>query len=177
MLLTSCWYNHICSQIVGAIQSILYATEDSTSVLAEAQAMIAQDQNQLPAFLSPIAEAAEEKPKQETQKRKDISTFEVDLVDSSKATPRQKFSDILNVLDDNPLMNFWRIFWAGSFTGRWLNLFIPFRYLFRTFSRFLFLCFLSHFNYVFRHASLWKFYIGTWGSWIEYNVASRVIVL
>lgn len=74
-------------------------------MFAEAQAMIAQQQNQLPTILSPIAEAVEEKPKQETQKRKDISTFEVDLVASSKSTPRQKLSDISNVQDDSPLMN------------------------------------------------------------------------
>lgn len=75
-------------------------------MFAEAQAMIMQQQNQMPTALSPIAEAAEEKLKQETQKRKDISTEEVDLVANSKSTPRQRLSDVSNFPDDSPLMNY-----------------------------------------------------------------------
>ncbi|ONK64015.1 uncharacterized protein A4U43_C07F21230 [Asparagus officinalis] len=93
--------------VVGAIQRILYAAEDNPSVIAEAQAMISQQQNQQPSILSPIAEAVEEKPKQETtQKRKDISNFDLDTIASSKSTPRQKLSDISNLVDDSPLVNF-----------------------------------------------------------------------
>lgn len=89
-------------QIVGAIQKILYATDDSPAVVAEAQAMIAaeqQKQQQLPA-LSPIAEASEEKlpqQHQESQKRKCISTLEVDMAANSTLSPRQRLSDISDV--------------------------------------------------------------------------------
>ncbi|OAY80168.1 Microtubule-associated protein RP/EB family member 1C [Ananas comosus] len=88
--------------IVGAIQKILYATDDSPAVVAEAQAMIAaeqQKQQQLPA-LSPIAEASEEKlpqQHQESQKRKCISTLEVDMAANSTLSPRQRLSDISDV--------------------------------------------------------------------------------
>ncbi|XP_072957672.1 microtubule-associated protein RP/EB family member 1C [Typha angustifolia] len=81
--------------IVGAIQRILYATDDNPSVVAEAQAMIAQQTQQLP--LSPIAETSEEIPKQETQKRKNISTLEVDIAANSTLSPRQRLSDISDV--------------------------------------------------------------------------------
>ncbi|EHA8590311.1 microtubule-associated protein RP/EB family member 1C [Cocos nucifera] len=82
--------------IVGVIQKILYATDDSPSVMAEAQAVLMQQQNQQQP-LSPILETSEEKPKQETQKRKNISTIEVDMAASSTLSPRQRLSDISDV--------------------------------------------------------------------------------
>ncbi|WOK98904.1 microtubule-associated protein RP/EB family member 1C-like [Canna indica] len=82
--------------IVRAIQRILYATDDSSSVMAEAQAMISQQQSAQPP-LSPILEASDEKPKQETQKRKDICTVEFDMAASSTLSPRQRLSDISDV--------------------------------------------------------------------------------
>ncbi|ONK79712.1 uncharacterized protein A4U43_C01F9270 [Asparagus officinalis] len=91
--------------IVGAIQKILYAAEDNPSVIAEAQAMIEQPNQQLPSVLSPIPEAIEERPKQETQKRKDISNFEVEVEENSKSTPRQRLSDISNFQDGSPLVD------------------------------------------------------------------------
>ncbi|THU74754.1 hypothetical protein C4D60_Mb04t36760 [Musa balbisiana] len=92
--------------IVGAIQKILYATDDSSSVVAEAQAMIAQQQSGSPP-LSPILETSEEKPKQETQKRKDICTLEFDMAANSTLSPRQRLSDISDVhCCGSPLTNF-----------------------------------------------------------------------
>ncbi|CAL9089817.1 unnamed protein product [Musa textilis] len=93
--------------IVGAIQKILYATDDSSSVVAEAQAMIvAQRQSGSPP-LSPIPETSEEKPKQESQKRKDICTLEFDMAANSTLSPRQRLSDISDVhCCGSPLTNF-----------------------------------------------------------------------
>ncbi|KAH7692233.1 Microtubule-associated protein RP/EB protein [Dioscorea alata] len=88
---------------IEAIQRILYATDDNPSVAEEAQAMVSQQQNQQP-VLSPIPEAPDEKPKQETQKRKNISTLEVDMASISTSTPRQRLSDISNFsCSDSPL--------------------------------------------------------------------------
>ncbi|MQL90693.1 hypothetical protein Taro_023302 [Colocasia esculenta] len=93
-------------QIVGAIQKILYATDDSPSVVAEAQAMISVQPTEK-ATLSPIFETSEEKPKLETQKRKDISTLEVDLAANSTLSPRQRLSDISDVHHSgSPILNF-----------------------------------------------------------------------
>ncbi|KAE9466842.1 hypothetical protein C3L33_01267, partial [Rhododendron williamsianum] len=57
--------------VVEAIKRILYATEDSASAVAEAQALISQHENQV-SMLSPISEVAEEGSKSDTQKRKNI---------------------------------------------------------------------------------------------------------
>jgi hypothetical protein len=63
-------------QIVSAIQKILYATDADSSVAAEAQAMVMQQNQTL--SLSPIDEISEERPiKPETQKRRSIDCFEV----------------------------------------------------------------------------------------------------
>lgn len=91
--------------VKNAIQSILYSTEDSPSVLAEAQAMIVQEESLRSSFLSPIQETMEERPKQEAQKRKDSCNIEVDMEANSKSTPRQRLSDISN-LEDSPLIDF-----------------------------------------------------------------------
>ncbi|KAJ4965474.1 hypothetical protein NE237_017323 [Protea cynaroides] len=82
--------------IVDAIQRILYATDDSGSVVAEAQAIISQQEN-YPKLLSPVFEVEEENPKVETQKRKNISTLEVDSVANSTLSPRQRISDASDV--------------------------------------------------------------------------------
>ncbi|RWW46120.1 hypothetical protein BHE74_00047980, partial [Ensete ventricosum] len=93
-------------KIVGGIQKILYATDDSSFVVAEAQAMIAQQPSGSPP-LSPILETSEEKPKQETQKRKDICTLEFDMAANSTLSPRQRLSDISDVhCCGSPLTNF-----------------------------------------------------------------------
>ncbi|KAJ6802504.1 microtubule-associated protein RP/EB family member 1C-like [Iris pallida] len=90
--------------IVGAIQKILYAADDP-SVFAEAQAMLSQ-QNQQPPPLSPIPETLEEQPKQDTQKRKSISTLEVDIAAHSTLSPRQRLSDVSDVYHcGSPLTN------------------------------------------------------------------------
>ncbi|XP_042507994.1 microtubule-associated protein RP/EB family member 1C-like [Macadamia integrifolia] len=82
--------------VVGAIQRILYAADDSGSAVAEAQAMISQQQNQ-PKPLSPVLEVEEETPKTETQKRKNILTLEVDSVATSTLSPRQRILDASDV--------------------------------------------------------------------------------
>jgi len=76
---------------VQAIQSILYTSEE--------------DAQQQPPALSPIMEASEERPKQETaHKRKSISDLDEFGVSSSS---RQRLSDILDVqLCGSPLTSF-----------------------------------------------------------------------
>ncbi|RWW24841.1 hypothetical protein BHE74_00014017 [Ensete ventricosum] len=88
------------------LPKILYAADDSSSVVAEAQAMVAQQQTEPPP-LSPILETSEEKPKQEVQKRKDISTLEFDAAANSTLSPRQRLSDISDVhYCGSPLTNY-----------------------------------------------------------------------
>lgn len=95
-----------CFQIVGAIKRILYASDDDTSVVAEAQAMILQHQNKS-GFLSPIAEVADDRPKIENQKRKNISNSEVDAAASTTLSPRQRVSDASDVhCSGSPLMTY-----------------------------------------------------------------------
>lgn len=94
------------SPIVGAIKRILYASDDDTSVVAEAQAMILQNQNKS-GFLSPIAEVADGRPKIENQKRKNISNSEVDAAASTTLSPRQRVSDASDVhCSGSPLMTY-----------------------------------------------------------------------
>ncbi|XP_010244264.1 PREDICTED: microtubule-associated protein RP/EB family member 1C isoform X2 [Nelumbo nucifera] len=82
--------------IVGIIQRILYSTDNNASVVAEVQAMLSQHQKQLePLSLNP--EATNDKPRMETQKRKNISTLEVDAVANSTLSPKQKISDASDV--------------------------------------------------------------------------------
>ncbi|XP_078445947.1 end binding protein 1C [Wolffia australiana] len=75
------------SPTVRAIQKILYAVDDEASELSEADT----------SSLSPIVETAEEKPRTETQKRKNISSLEEDMDVGSNRSPRQRLSDISNV--------------------------------------------------------------------------------
>ncbi|XP_068656920.1 microtubule-associated protein RP/EB family member 1C-like isoform X1 [Aristolochia californica] len=82
--------------VVAAIQRILYVTDDNPAVLAEAQAMITQQAKQ-EEHLSPVSEIVEDKPKVETQKRKNIQTFEVDVAAISTLSPRQRLSDVSDV--------------------------------------------------------------------------------
>uniref|UniRef100_A0A1D1YRN6 Microtubule-associated protein RP/EB family member 3 n=1 Tax=Anthurium amnicola TaxID=1678845 RepID=A0A1D1YRN6_9ARAE len=92
--------------IVSAIQRILYAADDNPSLLAEVQATISLQTSDKP-VLSPIIETSEEKTKTETQKRKNISTLEVDVAANSTLTPRQRLSDISNVHHrGSPLLDF-----------------------------------------------------------------------
>ncbi|OEL26031.1 Microtubule-associated protein RP/EB family member 1C [Dichanthelium oligosanthes] len=88
---------------VHAIQNILYTSEDDPATVAEAQAMVSQQQ---PPALSPILEASEERPKQEVaaQKRKSISDLDEFGMASSS---RQRLSDISDVqLCGSPLTSF-----------------------------------------------------------------------
>lgn len=91
--------------IVNAIHKILYASEDDPSTVAEAQAMVSQQQNQQP-MLSPILEASEERPKQDAvaHKRKSVSDLEEFEMASSS---RLRLSDISDVqLCGSPLTSF-----------------------------------------------------------------------
>ncbi|KAK1283427.1 Microtubule-associated protein RP/EB family member 1C [Acorus calamus] len=94
--------------IVAAIQRILYAANDNPSVMAEAQAIISQQPDQQAIGLSPILESLEEeRPKVESQKRKNISTLEVDMAANSTLSPRQRLSDITDVhRSDSPLLSY-----------------------------------------------------------------------
>ncbi|KAL7231746.1 hypothetical protein ACSBR2_009892 [Camellia fascicularis] len=82
--------------VVEAIKRILYATDDSTSVVAEAQAMISQNPKKAQ-LLSPISEVPEDVPKSENQKRKNIINVEVDSVANTTLSPRHRISDASDV--------------------------------------------------------------------------------
>ncbi|XP_020576602.1 microtubule-associated protein RP/EB family member 1C [Phalaenopsis equestris] len=92
--------------IVKTIQAILYSTYDNGSLLEEAQLMISQkDQHSL----SPILENSAEQVKQESQKRKIISSPESDVFRSSttSTSQRQRLSDISEFHHcESPLTNF-----------------------------------------------------------------------
>lgn len=92
--------------VVGAIQRILYATDDSPSVMAGAQAMISEFKQQ-DKLSYPLSDVIDDKPKIETQKRKNILTAEVDAVANSTLSPRQRLSDISDVhYNGSPLTTF-----------------------------------------------------------------------
>ncbi|XP_031495455.1 microtubule-associated protein RP/EB family member 1C [Nymphaea colorata] len=76
--------------IVAAIQKILYATDDSPSLAAEAHALISQPQ-------SPGTGKENAAPRAETQKRKSILNAEVNEVALSALSPRQRLSDFSDV--------------------------------------------------------------------------------
>ncbi|KAJ0039469.1 hypothetical protein Pint_27982 [Pistacia integerrima] len=92
--------------IVVAIQRILYATDDDASVVADAQAMLSQQEKEAEP-LSPIAEVSEEKASSDTQKRKNIVNLDVDAVGISNLSPRQRLSDVSDVhCSGSPLMTY-----------------------------------------------------------------------
>ncbi|CAL5324612.1 unnamed protein product [Camellia sinensis] len=92
--------------VVEAIKRILYATDDSTSVVAEAQAMISQYPKK-PQLLSPISEVPEDVPKSDNQKRKNIINVEVDSVANTMLSPRQRISDASDVhCSGSPLVTY-----------------------------------------------------------------------
>ncbi|XP_044469614.1 microtubule-associated protein RP/EB family member 1C-like [Mangifera indica] len=94
------------SPIVAAIKRILYATDDDASVVAEAQAMLSQQQKEAEP-LSPIAEVSEEKASSDTQKRKNIVNVDVDAAGISTLSPRQRLSDVSDVhCSGSPLMTY-----------------------------------------------------------------------
>ncbi|KAK1588777.1 hypothetical protein Q3G72_026928 [Acer saccharum] len=93
--------------IVGAIQRILYATDDNASVVAEAQAMMVSAQQKGAESLSPIAELSEERTTSETQKRKNILNLDVDATGIANLSPRQRLSDVSDVhCSGSPLMTY-----------------------------------------------------------------------
>ena len=96
-----------CLQVVGAIKKILYATEDNASVVAEAQAMVSSLHQEGAEPLSPISELPEERPKPETQKRKNIMNHEIDAAAITTLSPRQRVSDASDVhCSGSPLMTY-----------------------------------------------------------------------
>ncbi|KAL9237987.1 hypothetical protein vseg_012471 [Gypsophila vaccaria] len=92
------------SPIIMALQKVLYATDDDSSVVAEAQAMVAQHIKQL----SPIAEVSEEHVMTENQKRKSVSLDnDVASPGNTKLPQRQRLSDVSNVqCGGSPLISF-----------------------------------------------------------------------
>ncbi|KAL2348355.1 hypothetical protein Fmac_002355 [Flemingia macrophylla] len=92
------------SPIVGAIQKILYATDDDGTAVAEAQAMISVGHKEIEG-LSPIAEVSEEKCSSETHKRKNIANIDFDAAGIANLSPRQRLSDVSDVhCSESPLM-------------------------------------------------------------------------
>ncbi|KAG5528613.1 hypothetical protein RHGRI_029336 [Rhododendron griersonianum] len=93
--------------VVDAIKKILYATDDSAFVVAEAQAMISQSQREVE-LLSPIPEVPEEgQVKSDKKKRKHIVNFDVDAAASSTLSSRQRISDSSDVhCGGSPLLTY-----------------------------------------------------------------------
>ncbi|KDP31994.1 hypothetical protein JCGZ_12455 [Jatropha curcas] len=93
--------------VVAAIKSILYATDDNASVVAEAQAMISLQQKETK-LLSPIMEiSSKEKMNSESQKRKNIVNFDLDTTGITTLSPRQRLSDATDVhCSGSPLMTY-----------------------------------------------------------------------
>lgn len=78
---------------MSVIQKILYATEANPMILEEAEQVISEHYSEQKLVgLSPILETSDEKPG--TQKRKSISTLEVELAANSALSTRQRLSDI-----------------------------------------------------------------------------------
>ncbi|KMZ61275.1 Microtubule-associated protein RP/EB family member 1C [Zostera marina] len=80
-------------RIMSVIQKILYATEANPMILEEAEQVISEHYSEQKLVgLSPILETSDEK--LGTQKRKSISTLEVELAANSALSTRQRLSDI-----------------------------------------------------------------------------------
>ncbi|KAE8715719.1 Microtubule-associated protein RP/EB family member 1C [Hibiscus syriacus] len=84
------------SPIVAAIKKILYATDGDASVVTEAQAMVSVNPKEAEGS-SPVAEASEEKPSCEIQKRKNILNSDVDAAGIITLSPRQRLTDASDV--------------------------------------------------------------------------------
>uniref|UniRef100_A0A803LIV4 Uncharacterized protein n=1 Tax=Chenopodium quinoa TaxID=63459 RepID=A0A803LIV4_CHEQI len=94
------FYYVFVSSIVAAMQKILYATDDETSVVAEAQAIVSQHIK----HLSPIVGVSEESTMVENQKRKSI---DIDTPTNGKQPQRQTLSDVSNIqCSRSPLISF-----------------------------------------------------------------------
>lgn len=77
--------------IIGAIHRVLYSTNDSPSVLAEAEAMLVPHEKK-ELLQEPIASGTSGE-----RKRKEILTLEVDMAANLVSTPRPKLSDSVDV--------------------------------------------------------------------------------
>lgn len=88
-------------QVVEAIKRILYATDDDTSMVAEAQAMLTHPDP------DPDTNVSEEKPNSESQKRKIIVNHDVDATGITNLSPRQRIYDVSDVhCSGSPLMTY-----------------------------------------------------------------------
>ncbi|XP_047312047.1 microtubule-associated protein RP/EB family member 1C-like [Impatiens glandulifera] len=84
--------------VVEALKMILYATDNnSSSVVAEAQAMISKHHKGVEGLLSPIPEEPEFAQKSDSQKRKSIVNIDVDDAAANSLSPRQRVSDASDV--------------------------------------------------------------------------------
>ncbi|KAL3525658.1 hypothetical protein ACH5RR_014030 [Cinchona calisaya] len=92
--------------VVEAIKRILYATDDDASLVAEAQAMISQNQQQVEQ-LDTRPEEEQDLLKVDTQKRKTIINVDVDVAANSTSSPRQRISDVSDVhCSGSPLVTY-----------------------------------------------------------------------
>ncbi|KAL3813642.1 hypothetical protein ACJIZ3_014910 [Penstemon smallii] len=84
--------------VVDFIKRILYSTEEDASVVAEAQAMISEHQQQV---------KPEENLKGDTQKRKSIINVDVDAAATNISSPRQRLSEASDVhCSESPLVTY-----------------------------------------------------------------------
>lgn len=84
------------------MKKILYAAEDDASVVAEAQAMISEQQQEVE-----LSSHDEGKQKSDSQKRKSIVNVDVDAAASNTLSPRQRLSEVSDVhCSGSPLITF-----------------------------------------------------------------------
>ncbi|KAH6784348.1 end binding protein 1C [Perilla frutescens var. hirtella] len=95
------------SPVVEAIQRILYAAEDDSSVVVEAQAMISEQQQQQQEVELLAVSSDEGKQKSDSQKRKSIINVDVDAAASNTLSPRQRLSEVSDVhCSGSPLVTY-----------------------------------------------------------------------
>ncbi|XP_057771153.1 microtubule-associated protein RP/EB family member 1C [Salvia miltiorrhiza] len=89
--------------VVGAMKRILYAAEDDASVVAEAQAMMSEQEQGVELSLS----TDEGRRNSDSQKRKSIINVDVDAAASNTLSPRQRLSEISDVhCSGSPLVTY-----------------------------------------------------------------------
>lgn len=83
------------------MKRILYAAEDDASIVAEAQAMISEQ----PQEVEPLSD--EGKQKSDSQKRKSFINADVDDAANNKLSPRRRLSEVSDVhCSGSPLVTY-----------------------------------------------------------------------